>query len=232
MCSLFLGSGTLISVDRALTDFVAVAFAVVGCLLSRTRPTVGASIFSMACLYKETTVLSILGLTPIKPTSEWWLNVKKAAIAVGPVFVWFLYTKLVFTGQLSGNGNFGLPFAETIYKLSDAFGNWGSSPGWIDEFELLAILSLIVQSIYLLVYRRWDSVYWRFGIGFVVLFFLLSNKVLVEQNAFMRVLLPITFSFNLTLHAEEKSSYRYWTYFILGNIGCLGALNGLCSFLK
>ena len=100
MCALFLTSGTLISVDRALTDFAAAAFAVVGCVISQNRPKAGASLLSLACLYKETTVLSLFALTPMNALSEWRKSIQKIAIAVGPVFAWALYTKFVFRSEL------------------------------------------------------------------------------------------------------------------------------------
>ena len=83
--------------------------------------------------------------------------------------------------------------------------------------ELAAPLAITVQVIYLVVRPRPGAIWWRWGIGFVVLVMVLGEKVWVEQAAYCRVLLPLTVAFNMLLYQYEKGrSYVIWL--VLGNI--------------
>ena len=85
-------------------------------------------------------------------------------------------------------------------------------------FEVLCPLSLVVQALYLIARPRMNAPAWRFGIAFVLMLIFLSDAVWVKQFAYCRVLLPLTFSFNLLIH-EYETGARYATLFALGNQG-------------
>jgi hypothetical protein len=90
-------------------------------------------------------------------------------------------------------------------------------------FELLAPLSLTLQAMYLLLRPRLTDPIWAFGAGFASLLGLLGNSVWIEQFGYCRVLLPLTFAFNLLIHATERSE-RFWWWFVVGNLGLTSIL--------
>jgi hypothetical protein len=89
--------------------------------------------------------------------------------------------------------------------------------------ELFGPLSLAAQASYLFLKPKTTDPTWAFGIGFAVLLIFLGDSVWAEQIAYCRVLLPLTFAFNLLLHATERGA-RFWGWFTVGNIGLAGSL--------
>lgn len=89
--------------------------------------------------------------------------------------------------------------------------------------ELLAPASLALQALYLVLRPRPSDPAWGLGAGFVVLLLCLGPMVWAEQIAYCRVLLPLTFAFNLVLHAQLRGR-AFWAWFVAGNIGMIGAL--------
>jgi len=83
---------------------------------------------------------------------------------------------------------------------------------------VLAPLSLCGQAAYLFFRPRFDDATWRMGIGFGLLLLLLGGSVWIEQFGYCRVLLPLTFSFNLLVHKYESGA-RLAAWYLGGNVG-------------
>jgi hypothetical protein len=84
-------------------------------------------------------------------------------------------------------------------------------------FVFLAPLSLIVEALYVMIRPRLDSAYWRMGIGFALLYFVLAEPAFIEQGGYTRIVLPLTVAFNLLLIQYEKRYFIGW--FCAGNVG-------------
>jgi hypothetical protein len=223
--SLLWSTGTLTSLARALTDLPATAISFLGVLLSRYW--VGAPLsLGVAALFKETSALSFfaqLWPDPKRQSVGWARFFVACGVMAAPVIAWVLYVHLkLHSGAELGRYNFASPFAGISDKLIEAvfqvFAAGDRRGQFRLLFELICPLSLLVQSIYLLAMPRLNSPIWRMGAGFAVLLFFLGSGIWVEQYAYSRVLLPLTFSFNFLVHQYERGA-RFKVWYVLGNIG-------------
>lgn len=220
-------SGTLVSVARALTDLPATAVGVIAIMATR-RWWCSAALLSASAIIKDTSALSFAAI-PLLQKSK--LTDFRRIVAAGfivciPLALWILVliSKFPIKGS-TGSGNFDLPLAGLTTKVTEELqeisaiqfnvSNMTISSHW---FELLCPLTLAIQAIYLFSKPRISSQYWRFGIGFGVLVFFLGSAVWAEQNAYTRVCLPLTFSFNLLIHQFE-SGKAFYIWFLIGNLG-------------
>ena len=227
--ALLWSTGALVSLTRALTDLPATVLGTLAILFFQSKPVVSAVLLGASGLVKETSILSF-------PAIPWdgrfcWKSLKKlilpGLIACLPLALWLAFIQFrIGDGLAAGSGNFNFPFfgiaQKTIASTQELIGQ-GSA--WYGRrlFELLCPLSLLIQMLYLAVKPRLSSAVWRFGIGFAVLLALLGASVWAEQNAYSRVLLPLTFSFNLLIHRHE-SGWRLGLWYLLGNGGMLWML--------
>lgn len=233
IAALLLTSGTLVSLSRALTDLPAAALSIAALLLRDGGPAM-AWLFGLSALFKETSVLSFgAALTGkvghLKPIRHHAF--RKIAVLTLPLLAWLVYVHLALPSAPSiGQDNFAPPLAglaekilAAIHALDRVAADAPPTSRFYYLFELLAPLSLVVQAVYLCLKPRLRDPMWAFGAGFVVLLVFLGNSVWVEQFAYCRVLLPLTFAFNLLLHAKETGS-RFWWWFAAGNLGLTGIL--------
>ncbi|MBN1538427.1 MAG: hypothetical protein JW908_16955 [Anaerolineales bacterium] len=225
-------TGTLTSVERSLPDLPAAVLGVLA-LYSNNNWIMAASLLGVSGLVKETSILSYAAIPLKNGLSRVALKrlIVSALILFLPLALWLIYVHLRLpSGTEMGIGNFDLPFFGIMLKLWNDIHmlvNMGLSASMLDLAklfsEILCPLSLIVQAVYLLLNPRYKSATWRYGIGFVILLALLGESVWVEQLAYCRALLPLTFSFNLLIH-EHNYGYKYWVWYLLGNGGMCGML--------
>jgi len=234
--ALLWSTGTLISVARSLTDFPAAVLGVLA-VFSNSKWIMAAVLLGASGLVKETSLLSFTALPLSKGPQRF--DVKRFVISTLiialPIALWHIYVnvRLPF-GSATGARNFTFPILGIARKFCDGVGDL--TRAWADAsisqrrlllFEVLCPLSLVIQAIYLIAKPRVISKAWRFGIGFVVLLSILGEAVWVEQNAYCRVLLPLTFSFNLLIHRHESGT-KFATLYLIGNGGmCCVALQYL-----
>ncbi len=230
--ALLWSTGTLVSVARSLPDLPATVLGVLA-LFSNNNWIMAATLLGISGLFKETSVLSFTAIPwsngPIKS------NIKRLVISVMililPIALWLIYVHMRMpSGSAMGTNNFNYPLFGIIHKLGGSVSELAIGVGHISFYdqavlisEIICALSLTVQAIYLFTIPELSSATWRFGIGFAILFTLLGDNVWVNQYAYCRVLLPLTFSFNLMIHEYEKD-YKYWIWYLLGNGGMCGML--------
>ncbi|HJX30982.1 MAG TPA: hypothetical protein VJ624_03915 [Thermodesulfobacteriota bacterium] len=220
-------TGTLTSIERALTDFPAAVLGVLAVFFNHQWIT-SAFLLGGAALFKETSALSFAVALWIDKGKR--LDIKRNIVSVLimglPITLWFIYVQVTMTaGNNTGINTFAFPFASLVHKLwkasYDFAGVFLQGPDHQQTYfasELLAPLSLVVQAMYLFVKPRFDDEAWRLGIGFVLLLCLLGSSTWVEQNGYCRILLPLTFSFNLLLHKHEQGT-RFAAWYVAGNVG-------------
>jgi hypothetical protein len=143
----------------------------------------------------------------------------RALAAALPLALWMAYLASLFQVQSSGTGerNFAWPMAayaakwgETLREL--AVDGWDSYA----RFSLHALVSLPVQLAVLAARPRWDSAWWRVGMAYGLLMPILGPAVWQgAPGAAARVLLPMTFAFNVLLPRNAA----FWPLAVLGNLG-------------
>ena len=149
--------------------------------------------------------------------------------AVGPLLIWLLYVQLVFgtKGRFMGWQNFGLPVLGGLQAAIQWVQGILTPRDVLRSFtNLVALISVAAQSIFLIRHPSVEDPIWRLGIPSAVLFWFLGGSVLIEDYAFTRALLPLTFSFNLLL-LHRKEQFLRW--YIVGNVGLLGGVAGMMS---
>jgi hypothetical protein len=226
--SIMLSSGTLISLDRALPDFPALVLGFLAVdFISISFLSI--ALLSIAILFKETSVFHLLILLPIKniwTTRESANAAFKIGIALMPMILWFLYIYFQLDSGISaGRNNFSVPGeALFIYLRKDiakifTVSNWQT---WEAGLNSLALISITIQALYFLFKIKISNAYWRFGIGFALLWFVLGIAVLEDIHAFSRVILPLTVAFNFLLLYKSQSLISFLIWWIAGNIGLMG----------
>jgi hypothetical protein len=220
-----LSLGAIASWQFALTDLLAMALVLAALrLLERGRSHSAAAALSLAILTKETAVLAgIMGLDGIGGGwKAWRRRCIFGLITVLPMALWTAY--LGFRGFHPAAGsseNFALPGFGLWEQLREAFrflteGRKG---------DLVVVLSLIVQAVGLLWFRRPRSPVWRVGAVHVVLGLVLGRAVWEGYpGAACRVLLPLTVAFNLTIPRDTRWK---WAWLVGGNLSAVLGINAL-----
>lgn len=211
-------TGTLASVERALTDLPSAALAFLAAALAGGA--IALPVFAAALLCRESTVIALFSIAwPRAPTSKALARAALAALAVLlPLTAWVLYVGHIFHGAgTTTPGSLGLPFAGLLPHLRDALSALLRAPGRLALFNLLATLSLLVQCAHLFANPRLDSPFWRMGAPFALLFLCFGPPLFAEQLATARATLPLTFAFNALLVARPGRRFLPW--FLAGNAG-------------
>jgi hypothetical protein len=194
------GTGALVSVMRSLPDLPALlVVALAARALELNRRKLAATLFGLAGLVRETSVLAAPALLPQPETPRRW---RRALVAVvlccGPTLVWGAVLALRH-GHVTGARNFALPFAgvlgrvRTLAALERVQGFSAGVRG-----EIWAVLALGTQAGFMLLRPRPANPWWRLGAPFALLFLLLGGAVWEgEPSAATRVVLPLTLAFNV-----------------------------------
>jgi hypothetical protein len=226
-------AGALVSVRRALTDLVALAFIAGFMLLLRRGRRLGPALaLGAAALCRETSLLAAASLPlgaggegkarPRPGSISWTASV---AIAVAPLAAWMAYVRIEAGSGAAGLRNFTWPlagfFAQWRETLSDP---WALSDRVLATSVLLALIGITVQALYLCVHRNAKDPWWRMGAAYLVMMAFLGPAVWQgTPSAVYRVLLPMTLAFNLV--AARRRSAILWL--LAGN---LTVAHGLESF--
>ncbi len=218
--------GLIASVRSALVDgpsllLVAVAVAAV----EGGRPWVASVWLGLTGLGRETSALASVAL--LRP--GWWRRreapkvIAQGVVALLPLAVWLAYVRWGIGFEMSpGGSNFAWPLSGYVRKWTvtvSALAESGYSS--YARFSLFALVSLTVQSAYLVARPRWASAWWRVGAVHILLMMVLGWAVWeADPGASTRVLLPLTIAFNVCVRDEP----RFWPWFILGNLTILHGL--------
>lgn len=213
--AVLLATGTLTSIQLALTDLPALTISVWGILLAETHVATAGGLLALSALFKETSVLSFPTLAWIDQRHPLQRLTWMITLLVSPLILWSMYVQSQTPLQPLGLGNFSLPFLgiydKVLYQLSHRPRTW---------VEFSAPIAIIVQGSYLFFFPRPASAWWRSGIGWVVLAVCAGMPIWIEHQAFSRVLLPLTIAFNFLIYHHERS-HRFAWWYLLGNAGIL-----------
>jgi hypothetical protein len=239
VCAIVFSTGTLLSIQRALTDLPSSTLGLMGLITGEAASSV---ILGLAILTRPTSLLFLLRYACPRPLTTAALSRKGTyvLIALALPLLWQIYLTYQIHAKLETGGNIGLPFAEwsrhvvLIWKqlATVPFGlNFPDGTPWeFNLFEFLAIASLTFQAVFIFSHPQWNKPVWLVGAAFAVLYFCLTQKVMVDQISFTRAVLPMTISFNLIL-LQARPVLFFILCFFAGNIGLFLAFDSMLDFI-
>ncbi len=219
--------GVIESMQASLTDLPAFVLMLGALMIGGTA---GAGVLALAALARSPSLIGFVGLAQLTPPWGEALrkNIRLGLIAAVPLALWAAYVLWVFRGREVNfdGGNLTLPFRGMMEKLGEF--SVTAVTGKIrwhrlffeiyksyDLHALLTIISVVTQSIYLLLHREWKNPLWRWGAVVVVYFSCISFLSWESHFTITRHALPITLVFNLVLAARRSRAWLIW--FLLGN---------------
>lgn len=220
-CCCMLSLGALDSVRMGLVDLAPVLFLLLGVRWIRAgRPLATVTALALAGLTRETSLVGGgLLARPARGKEAWWLpgaGLVCWAVAALPVLAWAAWLNRNVPGPgILVAGNLGWPvfaFAQHLVACARHIAGGDYDSRWV--FGLFGGISLAYQSVSLLARPRWSEPWWRAGVGFAVLFWCLGGSVWKGYWAAARVVLPMTFAFNL-LSVKDR---RFWLRMSAANL--------------
>jgi hypothetical protein len=219
--------GVVESMQASLTDLPSFTLILGAVMLGGTA---GAGVLALAALVRSTSLIGFVGLAQFPPPwgAAIWRNLKLGLIAVIPLLCWVAYVLWVFRGREVNfdGGNLTYPFRGMMEKLGEFSVRAVHGPirwhrWWFEIYKsydlhaLLTVISVLVQSVYVVLHREWKSPLWRWGAVVVVYFWCISFLSWESHFTITRHALPITVLFNLLLAARRSRGWLIW--FVLGN---------------
>lgn len=221
------GVGLVASVRYALLEAPSLLLLALAILtVEQNRSWLGAALMGLSGLGRETNLLASGLLVNRLPRTREALQSTggQLALAALPFVLWSLYLRSVYPRfQYSNPDSFAPSFEGyftkwfiTIVELR--FSGWQSAA----HDNLLTLVGLTTQAIFLFARREWASPWWRMGVMYCVLMPTLSVAVWDGYpGAALRLLLPMTFAFNVLV----VQSRWYWPLAILGNLSVVQGLH-------
>ena len=220
-----LNPGLLTSIRNALTDGPSMLILTLGVLASeRNRRGLAAGVLGLAGLARETNLLGGLMLAPDSSAKRSVTSLMvQGLVAVLPLVLWIAYLQSIGAppGD-TGPRNFGTPLGGYLEKWTITIRELGAS-GWesLARVSLLSLIALTTQAVALVWLRDWRSPWWRMGVPYALLMVFLGQAVWEgHPGAATRVLMPMTFAFNLLLPPTRF----FWPLWVMGNANVLNGI--------
>ncbi len=216
-------SGGLIwSVRHALLDgpsllMIAAAIAT----LERGRTWLATAILSVASLGRETNLLALSILAPVKWSRRAAVKAAvQAIVVVAPLAIWFDYLYSLYRDHIYTSGaTMSVPFGGLAWKMGMSWGD-AAANGVVALLRpsVLTVISLIVQTGYVLARLEWANPWWRLGVVYAGLVPFLGRPLWEGEPATaMRVTIPLTLAFNVLLR-DCVDPRRFWLLLVAGNL--------------
>ena len=223
--------GLLVSVRLALTDGPSMLLlALTVAIAERNRLWSTAAIVGVSGLGRETNLFALTVL-PVPRSKAQWLKVGAAIIiAIVPLLLWQDYLFSIYRRHAFANQNqLAMPLVGYFRKWDTIVAGFARD-GLLSPHMLtfLTTLGLTTQAVYIvaMLRRLHQELWWRLAIPYVALMCVLDFAVWGgHPGAAPRVLLPITFAFNVLL--DRDGSRWFWVWYALGNCGLLYAADML-----
>ena len=227
--------GLLASIRAAVLDgpsLLLIALAVTAAEKGHIKT--AAAIVGVSVLGRETNVLAAAALFPLvlamgrRPRP--WILVACGLLLVVPELLWLDYLRSIYRSTVLAHGpSLGLPFeafaAQWASVIHGSFLTLGPGAIWRSPGALV-LISLTVQAAGLLFRPNIRSPLWCTGAVFAVLMLLVSDHVWGgNPGATPRVVLPMTFAFNLTLPGGRA----FWPWLVAGNLAVIPGVMALLS---
>lgn len=225
--AMLLTCGVIESMQASLTDLPSFTLILAAITVGGTA---GAGLLAAAALVRSTSLIGFVGLAEIRPPWREAIrrNIVYGLIAVIPLLLWVAYVLWRFRGREVGfdGGNLTMPFRGIMEKLGEFSVTAFHGPiRWhrlffelyksYDLHAVLTIVSVVTQSIFVVLHRDWKSPIWRFGAVAAVYFSCISFLSWESHFTITRHALPITLAFNVLLALRPTKAWLIW--FLLGN---------------
>ncbi|OFW12178.1 MAG: hypothetical protein A3H96_01520 [Acidobacteria bacterium RIFCSPLOWO2_02_FULL_67_36] len=220
--------GLIASVRLSLLDGPSLLLLVLAvAALERGRTWLTAGINAIAGLGRET---DLLGAAALPRPRGWrgWLRALAALVVIAlPLLVWQDYVWSLYRGTSlsAGSEQITVPFTAfagkwllTLSSVSKHGFTSAAGP------TLLVMIALTVQTGFIMWTRAVDDPWWRLAAVFAVLMMLVRPLVWEGYpGAVTRVVLPLTFGFNVVL--ARLNPARFWWWAVLGNLDIVASLH-------
>ena len=216
--------GFLWSVRFALLDgpsLLLLACAVVAAEAQRTW-LVG-SILGVAALGRETNLLGGSLLRVPRSRADWFRLAGTIALALLPILVWQDYLWSIYrTTSLAGSDQVTVPVVAYVGSWKDSFVLLSDPERrWLGFRTLMVVAALTAQLVFIVLFRDYKNPWWRLAAAFAALMLIAGPEVWRGfPGAVTRVVLPLTFGFNILLASRER---RFWHWYLLGNLHLIPA---------
>ena len=181
------------------------------------------SILGVAALGRETNLLGASLLRVPRSRADWLRLAGGMALAVLPLLVWQDYLWSIYrTTSLAGSNQVTIPVVAWIGSWRDSFALL-SDPAlrWLGFRTLLVVAALTAQLTFIALFRDYGNSWWRLAVVFAALMLIAGPEVWRGfPGAITRVVLPLTFGFNILLASRER---RFWHWYLLGNLHLIPA---------
>ena len=215
--------GLVSSVTSSLTDGPSLLLILLGiAAIERQRVVTACVVFGFSGLARYT---NLLGAAAFAQSSIWrrrgpFRQLVMVVAVAAPLLLWWFYLTWVFgSPSLGATGNLQPPLTGYLQKWIVTTTELEAA-GWTGPFKysLFALVSLTVQVLYLASRTAWHEPWWRVGVTYGVLMIFLGDIVWAGYpGSAARILLPMTFAFNLCLPAYSPRRW-FWPLCILGNL--------------
>jgi hypothetical protein len=222
--------GLLASVRLSLLDgpsMLLLALALAAADANRTWTS--AAIVGVAGLGRETNLLGAVGLPMPGDRREWLRAVGALVVVALPLLIWQDYVWSIYraSSAAEGLGHITPPllaYARKWQLTLDGVAQYGL---WsYHGTTLVIVFALTIQAVYLAwTVRGWTDPWWRLAAAYAVLM-LVVDYVVWEgtPGAITRVVLPLTFGFNVLLTRESRT---FWPWYVAGNLHLVGGIEML-----
>lgn len=217
--------GVLWSVRHALLDVPSLLLiAGAAAAVERGRAWVATAVLSVASLGRETNLLALSTLLP----ARWsWRTAAKAtlqaAIVVAPLLIWFDYLYSLYRDRIyTSGGTMSPPFSGLAWKAGILWNGVAERGiGALVRPSVLTLISLLVQTGYVIARVDWKNAWWRLGVAYAALFACLGRPLWEgEPPTAMRVTIPLALAFNVLLR-DCADPRRFWPLVVAGNLTVL-----------
>jgi hypothetical protein len=217
--------GMLVSIRFSVLDGPSMLLLALAMAASeRGRTWLAGAIAGIATLGRETNIL-VAAAFPLPVGRRGWLRLAGAVLlTVVPLLVWQDYLWSIYRGTSAaeGLGHITPPLQAYLHKWRVTLAAVRSEGIGGPAFSAVCTTAaLTVQVVYLLVSRAWREPWWRLAAEFAVLMLVVNSAVWEGYpGAATRVLLPLTFGFNVLL---ARAGRGFWWWFAAGNLHLIPA---------
>jgi hypothetical protein len=221
-------AGLLISVRLSMLEGPSILVVTLAILAhERQRRWLATGLMAMSGLGRETNMIGsglLLGRVP-RTRQEILTVCGTAACILLPFFLWSLYVSSIYPNfSYTNPASFAVPFSGYLTKWSTTLGEYYQY-GWHSNarFNFAILVGLSVQMAFLALRWEWKSAWWRMAAPYCLLFAMTSYAVWGgSPGAAPRVLLPLTFAFNVLVARLE--GWSFWALVILGNLSVVSGI--------
>jgi hypothetical protein len=228
-------TGALFSLERSLSDLPAATF---GFFAAALTGAAASTAIALSLLTRDTSALFFArDAWPLPTTRATAAKLAlRTTLALAPVVLWRLYVARVFGDMPTlGVGFLGAPFGGAWAYLSAGVRDLRATPfsltfahpsQWEARlFVVLGGVSVAVQGLSLLVWRKPDCAYWRIGAAVALAMVFFSAHIYEEYAVLCRVALSLTLAFNIGLMQRRGGAFVF--AFVAGNLGTLWELRNV-----